>query len=118
MATTARTTIQSHQRLLALAGGAAEESRAPGSGRSIELSWPIRSLLLVKSTGRVILPGQSSGGTHWGIPRQPFERTAKDSLRIDRTVFGGKWLRSTVSGGTPCGTAQHGDSGARRGWLS
>jgi len=48
---------------------------------------------------RVSLPRQDSGGTHWGIARQPFEPTAKDSLRIDWTDFGGKWLRSTSKEG-------------------
>src|ERR1700674_718935 len=61
-AITPRMRIQSHQRGLecVLLRGA-PTPRAPGSGRSMDLSWPIRSLLLDTK----LVQGSLSNAGHW-----------------------------------------------------
>src|SRR6202041_1420615 len=81
MATMPRTTIQSHQRLLA--GSVAEESRAPRSGSSIESRWPIRSLLAIIAYDSSESAGARRQGFRFGVPVTPFEPTGKADLRTD-----------------------------------
>src|SRR5208282_4042208 len=90
--TRARTTTQSHQRLLA--GSAAEESRVPRSGSSMESRWPIRSLLSIKGNGSDV-PSESFG-QDWGYilrgppPNLLAYRKNRPAHRLDG--FGGQMV--------------------------
>src|SRR6476646_8968792 len=100
MATTTRIKIQSHQRLLA--GCAAEDSRAPGSGSSTELKWPIRSLLSKKAKLRVSPPGQDGRGCTSLHPRPTLRAYRKNQpvhildgfweKMVTKSLFCGGWL--------------------------
>jgi len=54
----------------------------PGPGSSIDLSWPIHTLLSIKEVVRLSLPGQDKAGTLKGFPATHYEPTGKDNPRI------------------------------------